>query len=651
MKKLIPYTLIGITGLLLIFFYNFYKTRVENIKSDIFEEKSIFLKNTVPNLIKQKRENTSTITYILSQDRKLISYLKDEKHTASIDYSNIIQWIHKKGEYKNLWINIIDSNGINLYRSWTDRHGDDLKPHRPDIVKMLKNPKQHSLISTGKYDMTFRTMTPVFDHGEFLGIIEMISHFNSITQRLENKHILSLLLVEPAYAKNILYPFSKRFLSHYYLANLNAPPKLAKLVENYGVKKLLGIKNYTLFNGYLLTDYTIPDISGKTMAHLLLFYPLNQIDMHKVDEFTIRFLIFTIISLLIFILLILLLLNRRYIKTLNKEVESKTRAIKTNSEELSSLVKTYDKAVIFSQTDMQGTITAVSEAFCDISGYSKKELIGANHNIVRHPDMPKTRFAYLWQEIQQEHWVKMEIKNRKKDGTYYWVNAEIGPHYDIEGRHIGYSAVRQDITAIKDLEQIQKEVIIVLGSIGESHSIETGEHVKRVGAFARFLAEKYGLSHEEVENIEMAVPMHDIGKISIPDKILNKPTSLNKEEWEIMKTHTTEGYKLLSVSSRPLLKMAATIALEHHEKYDGSGYPYGLKGEKISIYGRITALADVFDALNHKRIYKDAWSKEAVLSYFKKERGKAFDPVLIDILLKNIDSFYEIKNRYKNHST
>lgn len=135
--------------------------------------------------------------------------------------------------------------------------------------------------------------------------------------------------------------------------------------------------------------------------------------------------------------------------------------------------------------------------------------------------------------------------------------------------------------------------------------------------------------------------------MAIPDEILLKPASFEPHEWEIMKTHSEIGYKVLNSSQRPLLKASAVIAHEHHEKYDGSGYPRAIAGENIHIYARIVAIADVFDALGSNRIYKKRWSLEKILEFFKEQKGKYFDPKLIDIFLENLDEFLLIKEKYK----
>ena len=200
----------------------------------------------------------------------------------------------------------------------------------------------------------------------------------------------------------------------------------------------------------------------------------------------------------------------------------------------------------------------------------------------------------------------------------------------------------------KEIIDTQKEVIFTMGAIGESRSKETGNHVKRVAEYSRILALKYGLSVEEAELLKEASPMHDIGKVGIPDSVLKKPARLNDDEWQIMKTHAELGYEMLKHSHREILKAASIVAHEHHEKWDGSGYPRGLKGEDIHIYGRITAVADVFDALGSDRCYKEAWPMVEIIEFFKEQRGTHFDPKLVDIFFENLDEFIFVRDKYKD---
>ncbi len=200
----------------------------------------------------------------------------------------------------------------------------------------------------------------------------------------------------------------------------------------------------------------------------------------------------------------------------------------------------------------------------------------------------------------------------------------------------------------QEIEFTQREILYTLGEIAEFRSRETGRHVARVSKGAQLLARKLGMSEEEANTVMLAAAMHDLGKIAIPENILNKPGRLTGDEFELMKKHTELGHNLLKGSHRPLLRAAATICLEHHEKWDGSGYPKGLAGERIHIYGRIAAVADVLDALGNQRCYKQAWETDEIVAYFKEQRGRHFDPLLTDLLLENMDEFLGIREEYRD---
>ncbi len=200
----------------------------------------------------------------------------------------------------------------------------------------------------------------------------------------------------------------------------------------------------------------------------------------------------------------------------------------------------------------------------------------------------------------------------------------------------------------KDIQETEKEVVLTMGSIGESRSEETGNHVKRVAEYSKILALAYGMGEAEAELLKQASPMHDIGKVAIPDAILNKQDTFNTYEKKIMDTHTRLGFDMTKNSDKPLFKAASVVAHEHHEKWDGSGYPRGIKGEEIHIFGRIIAIADVFDALSSQRVYKKAWSDEKIFNFFKEQRAKHFDPNLIDLFFENLDEILDIRESLKD---
>ncbi len=200
----------------------------------------------------------------------------------------------------------------------------------------------------------------------------------------------------------------------------------------------------------------------------------------------------------------------------------------------------------------------------------------------------------------------------------------------------------------RELELTQNEMIVSLGALMETRDNETGRHVVRVAEYSRRLAELYGLDAETIDLIHVAAPFHDAGKVAIPDHILNKTGRFSPEEWEIMKTHALRGWEIFRHSKRPVLKMAATIARQHHERWDGSGYPDGLKGKEISIAGRIVILADVFDALSHERSYKEAWPMDRTLEYIQNQRESMFDPGITDLFTDNLADFLAIRASLKD---
>lgn len=198
----------------------------------------------------------------------------------------------------------------------------------------------------------------------------------------------------------------------------------------------------------------------------------------------------------------------------------------------------------------------------------------------------------------------------------------------------------------RELSDATEALIHRLALAGEMRDYETGQHVVRVGKYSRLLAEKLGLPNQLAFMIEKTAPLHDIGKVGIPDSILLKKGPLSDDERRVMFNHTEYGVKLLGDHPSILIQMAATIAGAHHEKWDGSGYPKALKGESIPIEGRITGLSDVFDALTVERPYKQAWPIPKVVEYLKEQSGVAFDPSLVELLLDNLDEFLKIKQEY-----
>jgi two-component system response regulator RpfG len=201
--------------------------------------------------------------------------------------------------------------------------------------------------------------------------------------------------------------------------------------------------------------------------------------------------------------------------------------------------------------------------------------------------------------------------------------------------------------ATREVREREKETLLRLARAGEFRDEETGFHLIRMARYSRLIAGALGLSADEAETIELAAPLHDIGKIGIPDQILLKPQRLDTAEWEVMRRHPVIGHDILKGSASKYVRMGALIALGHHEKYDGSGYPNGLEGDHIPLSARIVAVADVYDALTSVRPYKEAWPADKALDWVATQSGRHFDPRLVQAFLGSKDEVLKVQGEWR----
>ncbi|MDH4944583.1 HD domain-containing phosphohydrolase [Sulfurimonas sp. C5] len=348
------------------------------------------------------------------------------------------------------------------------------------------------------------------------------------------------------------------------------------------------------------------------------------------------------------------------LETVKQILQNEVLSSKENLEENLYYFKQYEEAINLStavlRTDVNNNIKYVNDRFLELSKYKRKELIGKNCGEIRHRKHQEVGLCTrILNDLNSKQIVKEVITNVAKDKSEFITKTIFYPVTNKKNEIVEFIQVMFDVTDIyrlnDEIVNTQKEVVEKMGAIGETRSKETGDHVRRVAEYSYMLAKYYGLSEKEAILLKQASPMHDIGKVGIPDAILNKPGKLTPEEFEIMKTHAEIGYEMLKHSERDILKASAMVAYTHHEKWNGSGYPQGTQGNDIHIFGRITAVADVFDALGHDRVYKKAWELDKILELFKEERGKHFDPTLIDLFFDNLDSFLEVKNRFDSKPT
>lgn len=239
-------------------------------------------------------------------------------------------------------------------------------------------------------------------------------------------------------------------------------------------------------------------------------------------------------------------------------------------------------------------------------------------------------------------------KNNENLRTFIFIEGD-NSDFDLDLIRVflsNYSLALDNYMIHQQVLSTQKEIIMTLGDIIEKRSHDTAFHVKRVSLITAMLAKAMNLPDPASDILEIASTMHDVGKIAIPDSILLKPGHFTEDEFDIMKSHSEEGYNIFVNSDMEILKWAAGISRHHHEKFDGTGYPDGLAGEEIPISARIVAVADVFDALSHKRCYKDAWSFDETVNFIKENSGTHFDPSVVQTFINNIASVREIFDRY-----
>ncbi|QPK63648.1 response regulator [Methylomonas sp. LL1] len=263
----------------------------------------------------------------------------------------------------------------------------------------------------------------------------------------------------------------------------------------------------------------------------------------------------------------------------------------------------------------------------DMDGYEVCRRLKSNHET---QDIPIIFVTGMTQEIDEKAGFDVgAVDYITKPISVPIVQARVQTHLSLVG--------------IDKLEKSYHDAIHMLGKAGHYNDTDTGAHIWRMAAYSRSLAETIGWNDERCKLLELAAPMHDTGKIGIPDAVLKKPGKLDAEEWRIMKTHTTIGYGILKQSEAAVFQLAGEIALNHHEKWDGSGYPNGLSAEEIPESARVVAVADVFDALSMKRPYKEAWPLEKTLGFLKENAGTHLDSRLVQAFMDILPKILAIK--------
>lgn len=338
-----------------------------------------------------------------------------------------------------------------------------------------------------------------------------------------------------------------------------------------------------------------------------------------------------------------------YYKTyenLVKTLGQSKRSLKEQQHFLNEYKRALELGTCICVTDRQHGIVSINQRFEGLLGYASAELEGKQVSQIM-PDLSGERCLDEVQQANREHFTSRVVRFLGNNGKELQFSVGFVGLHSLAGEVESIIMICQDITESlrlsRDIVDSQRELLYMLGDVVETRSQETGRHVRSVALVSKFLALKAGLDVDTAEMIGTAAPMHDVGKVGIRDAILHKTGKLDADEFDEMKEHASIGFTILGKVDRALLGLAATIAHEHHERYDGQGYPEGLKGEEISIEARIVGIADVLDALSSTRSYKPAWDEQRILAYFREQRGQQFDPKLVDLLLNNWDAIKALR--------
>lgn len=295
-------------------------SKIENIKSEKYHTKSNNISNRVETLIKDKANSTLALALILAEDKaiKTILNTKQYKNLNKLTYNSL--QLRKHSDFKNVWFHIIDNKGISRYRSWAKKRGDSILKIRMDVVEMLEKPRTMSTISTGKFDMTFKAMVPIYENKKFIGIVEVITHFNSISRKLAKSGIDTVILVDKKYKKQLKKPFTKMFVDDYYVANVDAKKELREYIQRHGVENFVNTKQYILKDNYFISFYQLPDMKKNPMGYFIFFQHIDSVDITEIESFKFvsKVIITSLIAFFIFgIFLILFLARKNQIEAIN----------------------------------------------------------------------------------------------------------------------------------------------------------------------------------------------------------------------------------------------------------------------------------------------------------------------------------------------
>ena len=436
-----------VTFMIIVGTYYYITTKQKNLLTSIYNTSNNNIIKTTENLIKDKQNTTLAIALALAKNDNLYNFMKNEEY-EKLNYQKIVDEIAQNSKYKNVWIQIVDKNGNSIYRSWTDKKGDNLL-FRKDLKNTLTSQAISTSISVGLFNLTLKARTPIYDNeNNFQGALEIITHFNSISKDLKDNNIESLVITEKKYKETIKFPYTNIFIDDYYVANKNANMDFVNYIKENGIEKYINIPTFIIENGYLISNYVLFDKNGEKLASIINFLDLKNIDTQIIKSFKVQIIMTSVIALIILFFSFLIYIYTTYLKEI-KHQESKKQSILDS--QLSIIVITNGKEIIDANKKL-------FEFFKDVSNLKefKEKYICICKAFI---DMKDENYIFE-KDYDGKNWAEYVLENDKKNFrvTMKNENSEIR-HFSLKTSKISSEnfiiATLSDIT--QDLAKIEED--------------------------------------------------------------------------------------------------------------------------------------------------------------------------------------------------
>ena len=462
--------IILIVGIIFIISDNISQKKIKLIFNEKYNIYSSKLNDEIKSLIDSKKEMTLTIALSLAQETNLKKSLL-ENDSSNIDLKNFSKKLSEQTSFKNVWFHIVDKNGTSFYRSWIEKRGDSLVNVRLDVKKMLENPQIMSTISVGKFDMTFKSMVPIYDKQEFIGIFEIITHFNSIVKNLAKNDVGAVTLVDKKYKKQLTKAFTKTFLDDYYIANLDANEELLSYIQRKGTQSFFHNKSdYIIDNdfGKLIIFYNINDVNGNPMATIVAFKDMKTMNVDDIEALKTNIVFYTVLTVLVLVIFGYFLVVREYSRKLNKKVKKRTEQLNSEKNYIQTILDTSPGMILVIK---ERELFKANKTFLDFVGYRSlsefKDMHGSIGNFfvtLNDVPFPKDKLIeeQFWANYLSEYKKNDNIVELKfKDNTYFFTLNALALNNDNE-----ILINMQNITELKEKEQLLYEQS-KMASLGE----------------------------------------------------------------------------------------------------------------------------------------------------------------------------------------